>query len=103
MNGGNLWQHAVCTLAHSVLGVVSYIPALVLLHDLQQHKCADNVVVIVFQWDLHTLAHCLEACKVDGCIKLLLSKQLVKGLLVPDITLAGRKMTKRQQKNNLSR
>lgn len=80
-----------------MLGVVPYIPAVVLLHDLQQHKCADNVVVIVFQWDLHTLAHCLEACKVDGCIKFLLSKQLVKSLLVPDITLTagvnGREIT----------
>lgn len=65
----------------------THVPAVVLLHDLQQHECADDVVVVVLEGDLDALTHSLEPSKVDDGIKLLLAKQLVQGGLVAHITL----------------
>ena len=63
---------------------------IVISHYFNKYKSTSNVVIVVFKRLLHTLSYNFETCKMDTCIKLMLSKHPLNTSTIPNIYLIKR-------------
>ena len=61
-------------------------------HNIYQSQCTCNIVLVIFPGLLYGLADCLQSCKMDDCIDLLLAKDLLQCFTIQNVCLIKRNL-----------
>ena len=56
-------------------------------HHITQDQGSGDIVVIILQWLVYRLTNCLQTCKMNDCINLLILEDVLKCRLVQKICL----------------
>ena len=61
-------------------------------HNIYQSQCTCNIVLVIFPGLLYGLADCLQSCKMNNCIDLLLTKDLLQRFTIQNVCLIKRNL-----------